>query len=140
MIAEGVNINVTLLFSQQVYADVAEAYISGLEAFAKKGGDPHRVASVASFFVSRIDTLVDDELDKKIAAATDPAEKARLQGLKGKVAIANAKLAYQLYKKIYADARWQRLAQQGRADTAAAVGQHRNQEQGLSATCSMSRS
>src|SRR6516162_1616079 len=66
MIAEGVSINITLLFSQQVYADVAEAYISGLEAFAKKGGDPHRVASVASFFVSRIDTLVDDELDKKI--------------------------------------------------------------------------
>jgi transaldolase/glucose-6-phosphate isomerase len=113
MIAEGVNINVTLLFSQQVYADVAEAYISGLEAFAKQGGDPHRVASVASFFVSRIDTLVDDELDKKIATVIDPAEKARLQALKGKVAIANAKLAYQLYKKIYTEARWQRLAQQG---------------------------
>jgi transaldolase/glucose-6-phosphate isomerase len=113
MIAEGININITLLFSQQVYADVAEAYISGLEAFAKKGGDPHKVASVASFFVSRIDTLVDDELDKKIAAATDPAQKARLQGLKGKVAIANAKLAYELSKKIYADERWQRLAQQG---------------------------
>jgi transaldolase/glucose-6-phosphate isomerase len=113
MIAEGININITLLFSQQVYADVAEAYISGLEAFAKKGGDPHKVSSVASFFVSRIDTLVDEELDKRIAAATDPAEKARLQGLKGKVAIANAKLAYQLSKKIYADERWQRLAQQG---------------------------
>jgi transaldolase / glucose-6-phosphate isomerase len=113
LIGEGINVNVTLLFSQQVYADVAEAYISGLEAFAKKGGDPHKVSSVASFFVSRIDTLVDDELDKKIAAATDPAEKARLQGLKGKVAIANAKLAYQLSKKIYGDERWQRLAQQG---------------------------
>src|SRR5262249_2624309 len=113
MIAEGVNINITLLFSQQVYADVAEAYISGLEAFAKKGGDPHQVSSGASFFVSRIDTLVDEELDKKIAATTDPAEKARLQGLKGKVAIANAKLAYQLSKKIYAEERWQRLAQQG---------------------------
>jgi transaldolase/glucose-6-phosphate isomerase len=113
MIAEGININITLLFSQQVYADVADAYISGLEAFAKKGGDPHKVASVASFFVSRIDTLVDDELDKKIAAATDPAQKARLQGLKGKVAIANAKLAYQLSKKIYGDERWQRLAQKG---------------------------
>ena len=113
MIAEGININITLLFSQQVYADVAEAYISGLEAFAKKGGDPHKVASVASFFVSRIDTLVDDELDKKIVAATDPSEKARLQGLKGKVAIANAKLAYQLSKRIYAEERWRRLAQQG---------------------------
>jgi transaldolase / glucose-6-phosphate isomerase len=113
LIGEGINVNVTLLFSQQVYAEVAEAYISGLEAFARKGGDPHKVASVASFFVSRIDTLVDDELDKKIAASTDPSEKARLQGLKGKVAIANAKLAYQLYQRIYADERWQRLAQQG---------------------------
>jgi transaldolase/glucose-6-phosphate isomerase len=113
LIGEGINVNVTLLFSQQVYAEVAEAYISGLEAFAKKGGDPHKVASVASFFVSRIDTLVDDELDKKIAATADPTEKARLQTLKGKVAIANAKLAYQLYQRIYANERWQRLAQQG---------------------------
>jgi transaldolase/glucose-6-phosphate isomerase len=113
LIGEGINVNVTLLFSQQVYADVAEAYISGLEAFAKKGGDPHKVSSVASFFVSRIDTLVDDELDKKIAATIEPAEKARLQALKGRVAIANAKLAYQLSKQIYADERWQRLAQQG---------------------------
>src|SRR3981189_1438702 len=113
LISEGINVNVTLLFSQQVYAEVAEAYISGLEAFAKKGGDPHKVSSVASFFVSRIDTLVDDELDKRIAAARDQAEKTRLQGLKGKVAIANAKLAYQLYNKIYSDERWQRLAQQG---------------------------
>ncbi|HEX4184407.1 MAG TPA: bifunctional transaldolase/phosoglucose isomerase [Stellaceae bacterium] len=113
LIGEGINVNVTLLFSQQVYADVAEAYISGLEAFAKKGGDPHKVSSVASFFVSRIDTLVDDELDKKIAATIEPAEKARLQVLKGRVAIANAKLAYQLSKQIYADERWQRLAQQG---------------------------
>jgi transaldolase/glucose-6-phosphate isomerase len=113
LIGEGINVNVTLLFSQQVYADVAEAYIAGLEAFARKGGDPHKVSSVASFFVSRIDTLVDDELDKRISAAADPAEKARLQALKGKVAIANAKLAYQLYKQIYESERWQRLAQQG---------------------------
>src|SRR5438132_14026708 len=113
LIGEGINVNVTLLFSQQVYAEVAEAYISGLEAFAKKGGDPHKVASVASFFVSCIDTLVDDELDKRIAATSDPAEKARLKVLKGKVAIANAKLAYERYKQIYSDERWQRLAQQG---------------------------
>ena len=113
LIGEGININVTLLFSQQVYAEVAEAYVSGLEALAKKGGDPHKVASVASFFVSRIDTLVDEAIDKRIAAAADPAEKARLERLKGKVAIANAKLAYRHYKKIYSDERWQRLAQQG---------------------------
>ena len=113
LIGEGINVNVTLLFSQQVYAEVADAYISGIEAFARKGGDPHKVSSVASFFVSRIDTLVDDELDKRIAAAGDPAEKSRLQSLKGKVAIANAKLAYQTCKKLYSEERWLRLAQQG---------------------------
>jgi transaldolase/glucose-6-phosphate isomerase len=113
MIAEGVNINITLLFAQKVYGEVAEAYISGLEDFVAKGGDPHKVASVASFFVSRIDTMVDEALDKKIAAAADPAEKARLKGLQGKIAIANAKLAYQMYQQIFRDERWQRLAQQG---------------------------
>jgi transaldolase / glucose-6-phosphate isomerase len=113
LIGEGINVNVTLLFSQEVYAEVADAYICGLEAFAKKGGDPHKVASVASFFVSRIDTLVDEALDQRIAATSDPAQKARLETLKGKVAIANAKLAYQLYNKIYDDERWQRLAQKG---------------------------
>ena len=113
LIGEGINVNVTLLFSQEVYAEVAEAYVSGLEALARKGGDPHKVASVASFFVSRIDTLVDEALDKRIAGSSDPAEKARLETLKGKVAIANAKLAYQRYGKIYSDERWHRLAQQG---------------------------
>jgi transaldolase/glucose-6-phosphate isomerase len=113
MIAEGVNINITLLFSQKVYGEVAEAYISGLEDYVAKGGDPHRVASVASFFVSRIDTMVDEALDKKIAVVADPAEKARLKGLQGKIAIANAKLAYQMYRRIFRDERWQRLAQHG---------------------------
>jgi transaldolase/glucose-6-phosphate isomerase len=113
LIGEGININVTLLFSQEVYAEVAEAYIAGLEALVKKGGDPHKVASVASFFVSRIDTLIDEELDKKIAASADAAAKRRLEGLKGKVAVANAKLAYQLYKQKFSGERWQRLAQQG---------------------------
>src|SRR5579862_1000144 len=109
LIGEGINVNITLLFSQKVYAEVADAYIAGLEDFVAKGGDPHKVASVASFFVSRIDTLVDEALDKRIAAAGDPAEKARLTALKGKVAIANAKLAYQLAKEIYSSERWQRL-------------------------------
>jgi transaldolase/glucose-6-phosphate isomerase len=113
MISEGVNINVTLLFSADVYAEVAEAYISGLEDFVAKGGDPHKVASVASFFISRIDTLVDSQLDAKIAATSDAAAKAKLEGLKGKVAIANAKLTYQLYKELYSSPRWQRLAQKG---------------------------
>src|SRR3954447_4807635 len=113
LIGEGINVNVTLLFSQKVYADVAEAYIAGLEDFVAKGGDPHNIASVASFFVSRIDTLVDEALDKRIAAISDPAGKQRLAGLKGKVAIANAKLAYQLYQRLFSDERWQRLAQKG---------------------------
>jgi transaldolase/glucose-6-phosphate isomerase len=112
LIGEGININVTLLFSQQVYGDVARAYIDGIEDFVAKGGDPNRIASVASFFVSRIDTLADEALDAKIAAASG-AEKAKLEALKGKIAIANAKLAYQLYHRLYADDRWQRLAQHG---------------------------
>src|SRR4051812_1426379 len=113
LIGEGINVNITLLFSQKVYAEVADAYIAGLEDFVAKGGDPHNVASVASFFVSRIDTLVDETLDKRIAAASDPAEKQKLAALKGKVAIANAKLAYQFYQRIFGDERWQRLAQKG---------------------------
>src|SRR5437764_13657060 len=113
LISEGININVTLLFSQRVYHEVANAFIDGLEEYAAKGGDPHRVASVASFFVSRIDTLVDEALDKRIAATADPAEKQRLAALQGKVAIANAKLAYRLYQQIFNDERWHRLGQQG---------------------------
>jgi transaldolase / glucose-6-phosphate isomerase len=113
LIGEGINVNITLLFSQKVYAEVAEAYISGIEDFVAKGGDPHKVASVASFFVSRIDTLADEAIDQRIAATSDPEAKQRLAALKGKVAIANAKLAYQLYKRIFTDERWQRLAQLG---------------------------
>src|SRR5215472_12168263 len=112
LIGEGININVTLLFSQQVYAEVADAYVAGLEDLVAKGGDPHKVASVASFFVSRIDTLVDEALDRRIAAA-EPDEKAQLAALKGRVAIANAKLAYRRSKELYAGERWQRLAQSG---------------------------
>ena len=108
LIGEGININVTLLFSQEVYGEVANAYVAGIEDFVAKGGDPHKVASVASFFVSRIDTLVDEALDKKIAAGEE-----KLRALKGKIAIANAKLAYKLSKDIYGSDRWQRLAQSG---------------------------
>jgi len=113
LIGEGININITLLFSQKVYAAVADAYISGLEDLVAKGGDPHKVASVASFFVSRIDVLVDEALDKRIAALADPGEKQVLAALKGKVAIANAKLAYRLYHELFGNERWQRLAQGG---------------------------
>jgi transaldolase/glucose-6-phosphate isomerase len=113
LIGEGINVNITLLFSQKVYEEVAEAYIAGLEDFVAKGGDPHNVASVASFFVSRIDTLVDEALDKHIAATSDAAQKQKLAALKGRVAIANAKLAYQFYQRIFGNERWQRLAQKG---------------------------
>src|ERR1700704_4670099 len=113
LIGEGISINITLLFSQKVYVQVAKAYLAGLEKYVKGGGDPSHVASVASFFVSRIDSAVDKELDEKIAKANDPTEKQRLSALKGKVAIANAKLAYQEYKQLFSGARWDKLTAKG---------------------------
>lgn len=113
LIADGINVNVTLLFAQAVYEKVALAYIEGLERRLKSGGSVEGIASVASFFVSRIDTAVDKRLDEKIAQANDPDEKAALEGLKGKVAIANARLAYQRYKALFSDGRWKTLADAG---------------------------
>ena len=113
LISEGISVNITLLFAQDVYLQVAEAYLKGLEKYVASGGDPSHVASVASFFVSRIDTVVDKQLDDKIAKANDPSEKERLAALKGKIAIANAKLAYQDYKRLIASERWEKLAAQG---------------------------
>jgi transaldolase/glucose-6-phosphate isomerase len=113
LIGEGISINITLLFSQKVYVQVAEAYLAGLEKYVAKGGDPSHVASVASFFVSRIDSAVDKQLDEKIAKANDPTEKERLAALKGKIAIANAKLAYVEYKRLFSGARWDKLAAKG---------------------------
>jgi transaldolase/glucose-6-phosphate isomerase len=113
LIGEGISINITLLFSQKVYVQVAEAFLAGLEKYVKGGGDPSHVASVASFFVSRIDSAVDKQLDEKIARANDPTEKERLAALKGKVAIANAKLAYQEYKRLFSGPRWDKLAAKG---------------------------
>ncbi|BAQ45304.1 bifunctional transaldolase/phosoglucose isomerase [Methylobacterium aquaticum] len=108
--ADGININVTLLFSQDAYEQVANAYIEGLEKFAAAGGDVGRVASVASFFISRIDAAVDKRLDEKVKAGGDGTA---LEGLKGKVAIANAKLAYRRYKRLFAGDRWEKLAAKG---------------------------
>jgi transaldolase/glucose-6-phosphate isomerase len=105
LIGRGISVNITLLFSQAVYLDVAEAYLSGLETYVAGGGDPSHVGSVASFFVSRIDNVVDKQLDEKIAEANDPAEKERLGALKGRIAIANAKLAYQDYKRVFSGTR-----------------------------------
>ena len=113
LISEGININVTLLFAQEVYERVAEAYITGLEDLTKRGGDLSRVASVASFFVSRIDSLIDSQLADRIKTAKTPAEQALLSGLQGKVAIANAKLTYQRYKEIFSGPRWAALASRG---------------------------
>jgi transaldolase/glucose-6-phosphate isomerase len=113
LISEGINVNVTLLFAFDVYVRVAEAYIAGLEQFVKGGGDPSRVASVASFFISRIDTLVDSEIDAKIKITQNPTDVAALNNLKGKVAIANGKLTYQRYQQIFSGAKWDALAAKG---------------------------
>ena len=113
LISEGMNINVTLLFSQQVYEQVAEAYMAGLEQLAANGGDLSRVASVASFFISRIDTLVDSIVNDKLKTEKDPAKQALLKSILGKVAIANGKLTYQRYLKIFSGPRWDALAKKG---------------------------
>jgi len=113
VIGEGIPVNVTLLFSVSDYEKTTWAFIEGLEARAAEDEDISQVASVASFFLSRIDSKIDDRLDSKIITATDESEKAKLQAIKGKVAIANAKIAYQKYKEIYAGDRWQALKAKG---------------------------
>jgi transaldolase len=112
-IAAGINVNITLLFSVQSYVDTAWAYIRGLEARVAAGEDISRIASVASFFLSRIDSNIDARIDAKLKSVTDPAQRAKLAAIKGKVAIANAKIAYQKYKNIIQTDRWQALAAQG---------------------------
>src|SRR4051812_32592164 len=111
LISEGISVNVTLLFSVEAYEQVADAYMAGLEAYHAKGGDVSRVASVASFFVSRVDTLVDSRLEKMLDATTEPELRKKLKGLVGKVAIANARLAYARYRDLHATERWRKLAE-----------------------------
>jgi transaldolase/glucose-6-phosphate isomerase len=113
LLGEGININVTLLFSQAVYEQVADAYLGGLEVLVAQGGDPRRVASVASFFVSRIDSAIDKQIEEQLAGVNDPELRATLEGLRGKVAIANAKLAYQRCKRLFSGPRWERLVAEG---------------------------
>lgn len=113
MISEGISINVTLLFSVASYVESAWAYIRGLETRAAKGEDISNISSVASFFLSRIDTNIDGKLDHLLKDLTDPTKTAKISALKGKIAIANAKVAYQEYKKIIATDRWQQLAAKG---------------------------
>ena len=111
-ISEGMSVNVTLLFSVQSYIDTAWAYIRGLEKRAEAGEDISKVASVASFFLSRIDVMIDEKVDSKLESASSD-DKAKLEAIKGKVAIANAKIAYQKYKEIFGSDRWKALAEKG---------------------------
>jgi transaldolase/glucose-6-phosphate isomerase len=112
-LSEGININVTLLFAQDVYVRVAEAYIAGLEQFAANGGDVSRMASVASFFISRIDSAVDAIIDAKLKTSKDAIEQEQLKSIKGKVAIANGKQTYEKYQAIFGTPRWKALAAKG---------------------------
>ncbi len=114
VIADGINVNVTLLFSVQSYINTAWAYVRGLEARVAKGEDISKIASVASFFLSRIDSNIDDRIDALLAKGVDQiTQEAKLKAIKGKVAIASAKIAYQEYKKIIADDRWLALKEKG---------------------------
>ena len=113
MISEGTSVNVTLLFSVASYVESAWAYIRGLEIRAAKGEDISNISSVASFFLSRIDTNIDGKLDTLLKNLTDSTKTEKISALKGKIAIANAKVAYQEYKKIIATDRWQQLAAKG---------------------------
>jgi len=113
LIGEGINVNVTLIFSQQNYRDVAKAYLAGLQAYARKGGDFRKVHSVASVFVSRIDTDIDKQLDAKIAAETHSEKKAVLEALKGKAAVANSKMIYQEFKKLFSSPEFRAMKSRG---------------------------
>jgi transaldolase len=114
VISHGINVNVTLLFSVNSYVETAWAYIRGLEKRAEKGEDISKIASVASFFVSRIDNNIDARLDEKLKEGVDDLNmEARVRAVKGKVAIANAKIAYQKYKEIIQDERWKALSAKG---------------------------
>jgi transaldolase len=112
LIADGLNVNVTLLFAVDAYARVIEAYLAGLEDRMKAGGDLHGIASVASFFVSRVDTEVDARLDAMMQDADD-ASRTQIGALKGKAAIANAKLAYALFQRHFSGERWEKLRAKG---------------------------
>jgi transaldolase / glucose-6-phosphate isomerase len=113
LISEAINVNVTLLFSQAVYERVAQAYIAGLQRLAAQGGDVSKVASVASFFISRIDTAVDAQAHARLKTATTAQERTLLRSVIGKVAVANGKLTYQRYKGIFRGAPWETLAAKG---------------------------
>jgi len=113
LLEDGLNINITLLFAQSAYEQVAEAFLAALEARASKGQDISHIASVASFFVSRIDSLVDGKIDEMIKAGADAGKTALLESVRGKVAIANARLTYKKYQELFGGPRWKTLASKG---------------------------
>jgi transaldolase len=113
LLEDGLNINITLLFAQSAYEKVAEAFLAALEARAGKGQDISHIASVASFFVSRIDSLVDSKVDEKLKTSADAGQTALLESIHGKVAIANARLTYKKYQELFGGARWNALAAKG---------------------------
>jgi len=113
LISEGINVYVTLVIGREVYERVANAYIAGLERFSAGGGDPSGVASVASFFISWIDTAIDGIIAERLKTSASAGDQVLLRGLVGKVAIANAKLAYQSYLELCSSARWQALSGRG---------------------------
>jgi len=113
LISEGVNINVTLLFSIERYEEVAEAYLRGLEKRVRSSQPIHEIASVASFFVSRVDTLTDKLLETRLSSATSKSEKEKIASLFGKAAVANAKIAYKKYKSIFSGKRFLTLKEKG---------------------------
>ena len=140
LLAEGININITLLFAQAVYQEVIEAYLNALEERAAAGAPIDRIASVASFFVSRIDTAADKLMAETIARTSDEAERAALAKLAGKVAVANAKAAYRLWQKCFSGPRWERLAKARRRGRSSCCGPRPEPKIPLTATSSMSRS
>jgi transaldolase/glucose-6-phosphate isomerase len=113
LLEDGLNINITLLFAQSAYEQVAEAFLAALEARAAKGQDISHIASVASFFVSRIDSLVDGKIDEKLKAGADASQTALLESIRGKIAIANARLTYKKYQELFGGPRWKALAAKG---------------------------
>ena len=123
-IASGINVNITLLFSIDAYEAVVEAYMSGLEHLIEGGGDPSKLASVASFFLSRIDTAVDKHLE-----GLSGADEALVDKVTDKVAIASAKLAYARYKALFSTPRWQALAAKGAKRAASALGVNQHEEE-----------
>jgi transaldolase / glucose-6-phosphate isomerase len=113
LLEDGLNINITLLFAQSAYEQVAEAFLAALEARIAKGQDISHIASVASFFVSRIDSLIDGKIDEKLKTASGAAQKELLESIHGKIAIANAKLTYKKYQELFGGSRWNALASKG---------------------------